>query len=120
MGYFMARNLAKRLPSPLLVSNRTRSKAEQLHEELGDSKIKIIDKPEDLATECDIVFTNLANDEIVKYAYEQFAAALKVCIFFQVRLNDSFNMRFRTSKTLRTRSLLKPVLCILLSQVTWS
>jgi glutamyl-tRNA reductase len=78
MGYFMARNLAKRLPIPLLVSNRTRSKAEQLHHELGDSKIKIVEKPEDLATECDIVFTNLANDEVVKQTYELFAAALKV------------------------------------------
>ena len=74
----MARNLAQKLPSPLLVSNRSRSKAEQLVQELGPTKIMIIDDPSDLAREADIIFTNLANDAVVKTAYEGFAAALKV------------------------------------------
>ncbi|KAI0348223.1 NAD(P)-binding protein [Trametopsis cervina] len=76
MGYFMARNLAHRLASPLLVSNRTRSKADSLAKELGESKIKVIENPADLALECDIIFTNLANDAVVKDAYEKFTAAL--------------------------------------------
>lgn len=81
MGYFMARNLANRAAaiSPLHVFNRTRSKSEQLVEEVGHSKVKIADKPEDLALECDVIITNLANDEVVKHMYENFARALKVC-----------------------------------------
>jgi len=77
MGYFMAKNLANRLPTPLHVLNRTRSKSEQLARELGDSKIRITEKAEDLALECDIIFTNLANDEIVKQAFEKFVEALQ-------------------------------------------
>lgn len=83
MGYFMARNLASHLASsahssPLRVWNRTRSKSEQLAQEVGASKVKISEKPEDLALECDVIITNLANDEVVKHVYEQFASALKV------------------------------------------
>ena len=79
----MARNLANRLaPSsisfPLIVWNRTRAKAEALAKDVGQSKIKIADDVEQLATECDIVITNLANDEVVKGIFEKFAAALKV------------------------------------------
>lgn len=84
MGYFMARNLANRLAgitahSPLHVWNRTRSKSERLAQEVGESKIKIADTPEDIALECDIIITNLANDDIVKDIFEKFAQALKVC-----------------------------------------
>lgn len=80
MGCNMARNLTKNLPSPLRVSNRSRSKAEQLLKELGETKVKIVDDPANLALEADIIFTNLANDTVVKEAYEGFVAALKVCI----------------------------------------
>ena len=78
MGYSMARNLTKNLPSPLRVSNRSRSRAEQLLKELGETKVKIVDNPANLALEADIIFTNLANDTVVREAYEGFVAALKV------------------------------------------
>ncbi|OBZ79641.1 putative oxidoreductase YfjR [Grifola frondosa] len=84
MGYLMARNLAKYRGThspgspPLLVWNRTASKSEQLQKELGEDKIKIAQSPKDIALECDVVFTNLANDTVVKDIYEQFANALKV------------------------------------------
>ncbi|KAI0094384.1 NAD(P)-binding protein [Irpex rosettiformis] len=77
MGYSMARNLTQKLPSALLVSNRSRSKAEQLVKELGETKVKIVDDPANLAREADIFFTNLANDAVVKEAYQGFVAALK-------------------------------------------
>lgn len=85
MGHPMARNLANRLAtilphSPLHVYNRTRSKSEKLLEELGQSKIKITEKPEDLALECDIIISNLANDEVVKQTFEKLIHALKVCV----------------------------------------
>ncbi|GJE89535.1 NAD(P)-dependent oxidoreductase [Phanerochaete sordida] len=82
MGYPMARNLATRLQSPVIahpiyVWNRSRAKCESLQEEVGKTHIKIADKPEDLALNCDIVITNLANDEVVKGVFEKFVAALK-------------------------------------------
>lgn len=83
MGYPMARNIATRLASPAIqhpvrIWNRSVAKAENLAKEVGQSKIKIVKNPEDLALECDIIITNLANDEIVKGIFERFAAALKV------------------------------------------
>lgn len=83
MGYPMARNIATRLASPavqfpLRVWNRSTAKGEHLANEVGQSKIKIVEKPEDLALECDIIITNLASDEVVKGIFQQFAAALKV------------------------------------------
>ncbi|CAL1694656.1 unnamed protein product [Somion occarium] len=67
MGYFMARNLARHptahISSPVLVWNRTKAKSEQLVKELGESKVQIAADPEEVARECDIVFTNLASDE---------------------------------------------------------
>ena len=90
MGYFMARNLAKTRssqasPSPLMVYNRSAGKSEQLQKELGADKIQIAQSPEQLVQECDIVFTSLASDAVVKSVYEQFAAALKVRATFQRR-----------------------------------
>lgn len=84
MGFFMARNLANRqaanptVQHPILVWNRTRAKSEELVKELGEGKIKIVDQPQELAVECDVVLTNLANDEVVKQIYVLFAEALKV------------------------------------------
>lgn len=80
----MARNLAKSMEGhpagglPLVVFNRTVSKSEALLEKLGPNLIKIAQSPEELALECDIIFTNLANDEVVKSVYTQFHSALKV------------------------------------------
>ncbi|KAI0931630.1 hypothetical protein AcV7_001037 [Taiwanofungus camphoratus] len=81
MGYFMARNIANHRAShpgspPLVVYNRSTSKSEQLQEQLGENKVKIAQSPEQLALECDVIFTSLATDAVVKSVYEQFAKAL--------------------------------------------
>ncbi|EGO21860.1 hypothetical protein SERLADRAFT_351200 [Serpula lacrymans var. lacrymans S7.9] len=80
MGYFMARNLAnsrksQASSSPVIVYNRSSAKSEKLAKELG-SAVKIAQSPAQLATECDVVFTNLASDGVVKAVYEDFAKAL--------------------------------------------
>ncbi|KAI0783139.1 NAD-P-binding protein [Abortiporus biennis] len=77
MGYFMARNLAKQRNSPIFVWNRTKEKAESLKQELGPNKVIIADSLEEIAKECDVVFTNLANDTVVKQVFLTFAGALK-------------------------------------------
>ncbi|CCL98158.1 uncharacterized protein FIBRA_00152 [Fibroporia radiculosa] len=81
MGYFMARNLANRRASEagsaLVVYNRSIAKSEQLLKELGADKVKIAQSAEQLVLECDVVFTSLASDAVVKSVYEGFAAALK-------------------------------------------
>lgn len=105
MGYYMARNLAKKIPSALLVSNRSRSKAEQLLKELGPNKVKIIDDPADLARQADIIFTNLANDAVVKQAHEGFAAALKVSLLQFPSAIRGYIIQSRTRRTQRTRYL---------------
>jgi len=79
----MAKNLANGLetqPSavlPLTVYTRTVAKSEKLLQELGPSKIKIANSAADLARECNVIITNLANDEVVKAVYEEFRNALK-------------------------------------------
>ncbi|KAF9270678.1 NAD(P)-binding protein [Marasmius fiardii PR-910] len=83
MGYFMARNLATRRPQttmnpnpPVLVWNRSSEKAEKLLKEVGEDRIRIAQSPEQIAQECDIIVSCLANDAIVKNTYEKFAKAL--------------------------------------------
>ncbi|KAF9225572.1 NAD(P)-binding protein [Gyrodon lividus] len=81
MGYYMARNLATSrkshsATSPILVYNRTISKAEKLVKEVGASTAKVASGPTQLATECDVIFTNLANDAAVQSVYSEFARAL--------------------------------------------
>jgi 3-hydroxyisobutyrate dehydrogenase-like beta-hydroxyacid dehydrogenase len=80
MGYFMARNLANGVArsggAPLLVYNRTTSKAEKLVSEIGSEKVEIAASPGQLATECDIIITSLASDAAVKSIHEEFAKAL--------------------------------------------
>jgi ornithine cyclodeaminase/alanine dehydrogenase-like protein (mu-crystallin family) len=84
MGHFMARNLATNNQShptgspPLIVYNRTVSKAEALVKEVGEHRARIAQSPGELATECDVIITNLASDEVVRDIYKQFAAALQV------------------------------------------
>lgn len=81
MGYFMARNLAssrKSFSSPVLIYNRTVSKSQKLLKELGANVVKIADTLGQLATECDVIFTNLANDAVVTSIYNEFAKALAV------------------------------------------
>jgi 3-hydroxyisobutyrate dehydrogenase-like beta-hydroxyacid dehydrogenase len=89
IGYLMARNFATykssvtspALSPPLLVYNRTVSKSEKLVEEVGgESKIRIAKSAAQLAIECDIIITNLANDDVVKHVYVEFSKALTVRI----------------------------------------
>lgn len=84
MGYPMAKNMATRpishpaAASPILIWNRSRAKSERLLKELGEHKIKIAESPEEVARECDMIFTNLANDTVVKDIFLLFAKALEV------------------------------------------
>ncbi|OJA12331.1 hypothetical protein AZE42_02771 [Rhizopogon vesiculosus] len=79
MGYFMARNLASSRKShslPVLVYNRSVAKSQKLLAEVGASAVKVADSLEQVATECDVIFTNLANDAVVSSIYNEFAKAL--------------------------------------------
>ncbi|KAF8140492.1 NAD(P)-binding protein [Boletus edulis] len=81
MGYFMARNIATSRQSqgsttPVLLYNRTVSKAQKLADQLGSSVAKVASGPVQLAVECDIIFTNLADDTAVQSVYNEFAKAL--------------------------------------------
>ncbi|KAK7058515.1 hypothetical protein VNI00_002149 [Paramarasmius palmivorus] len=83
MGYFMARNLATRraqagqVPNPpVIIWNRTPEKSAKLAAELGPDRIRIAETLEEVATECDIIISCLANDTIVKNIYQDFAKAL--------------------------------------------
>ncbi|KAI0082312.1 NAD(P)-binding protein [Panus rudis PR-1116 ss-1] len=90
MGYPMAKNLANHRPghqtSPLLVWNRTKTKAEQLLQELGEQKISVADDLEQIANECDVIFTNLANDEVVKEVFVIFEKALSKLPSFKSKI----------------------------------
>lgn len=85
MGYLMARNLATSRQSqsntnPVLLYNRTLSKAQKLVDQVGSSVVQVASSPAQLATECDVIFTNLANDAAVQSVYNEFAKALTVCL----------------------------------------
>ncbi|KAF7320214.1 NAD(P)-binding protein [Mycena kentingensis (nom. inval.)] len=75
----LANYRASHLPGagPILVWNRTASKGEALRAELGQNKIWVTASLEQIATECDVVFTALANDEVMKEVSEQLAKTLK-------------------------------------------
>ncbi|KAF9515880.1 hypothetical protein BS47DRAFT_1341483 [Hydnum rufescens UP504] len=77
MGYFMARNIARQSEKSLLVWNRTRTKSEKLQRELGPDKIKIVDSIADVAGLADVIFTNLANDQVVNAVYDEIVSFLK-------------------------------------------
>ncbi|KAI0756407.1 NAD-P-binding protein [Daedaleopsis nitida] len=83
MGYLMARNLAKWRKQhvhgslPLLVWNRTKGRAEDLSKELGSEAITIADSLEEVATEADIIITNLSADDVVRSVYQTFEKALQ-------------------------------------------
>jgi|ERR1700722_135587 len=113
MGYFMARNLARHRPShpaslpPLLVWNRTTAKSVKLQQDVGKDHVHIAQSLIQVAQECDIIITNLANDEVVKGIYEEYSKALNVSI-----MQDSPRCFLTSiSKLLQqgTRSLLRPV-----------
>ncbi|CAE6454030.1 unnamed protein product [Rhizoctonia solani] len=78
MGYLMARNLARHAEHPpLLVYNRSRAKCEKLQKEVGESKVKIIDTPGELASLADITLTSLGSDEVVRSIYYDIAQTLE-------------------------------------------
>lgn len=83
MGYLMAQNLANHRASqlkghpPLLVWNRTVEKSQKLLNDLGEDKVRIAKDLGQVASECDIIITNLANDAVVKSVYSTFVAALR-------------------------------------------
>src|ERR1700761_6288777 len=70
MGTAMVRNLASHHHShppgapPILIYNRTKSRAENLAAELGSS-VQIANSLGQLATECDVIYTCLSSDEAV-------------------------------------------------------
>ncbi|KAK0233516.1 NAD(P)-binding protein [Armillaria fumosa] len=79
MGFYMARNLATRRSQnapPLLVWNRSQPKVQKLLEEAGAENVRVAQNLEQIASECDIIFTSLANDSVVKSVYEQLTKAL--------------------------------------------
>ncbi|KDQ63078.1 hypothetical protein JAAARDRAFT_29074 [Jaapia argillacea MUCL 33604] len=82
MGYLMARNLAKyrgthiQGNTPLLVWNRSTEKALKLQQEVGEDKVHVAKDLSEVATACDIIITNLANDAVVKSVYETFSKTL--------------------------------------------
>ena len=84
MGSPMVTNLAKSLkqhtqaPLPVMIWNRTQNKADDLAKQLGDELVTVADSLDQIATECDIIFTNLSNDDVVRSVYKQFAKALQV------------------------------------------
>lgn len=77
MGYHMAKNLAATLASrepplpPLVVYNRTRSKADKLAQEVGSDKVKVVGDLAELGQQCDVVFTSLSNDAAALDVYSQ-------------------------------------------------
>ncbi|KAF9167065.1 hypothetical protein DFQ26_005947 [Actinomortierella ambigua] len=70
MGYYMAANLQKYLTSRSLnmtVWNRTRAKADKLHNSYG---VRVADSIEDVVAQSNIIFTSLSNDQAVEEVYE--------------------------------------------------
>lgn len=90
MGYFIARNLAKHNAShsgdflPLVVWNRSSAKVESLINEVGSDKARAAKDLDEVAQQCDIIITSLANDEVVKSVYQQFAKSLTVCFIYDL------------------------------------
>lgn len=77
MGYPMALNLAATTTNhPLIVYNRTTSKASALAEE-AQGRAVVAESLADLVEKSDVIFTNLANDEVVKSIYEEILAILQ-------------------------------------------
>ncbi len=111
MGYPMARNLARWRQQhvqgflPLLVWNRSRGKAEDLVKELSDNAITIADSLEQVATEADIIITNLSNDDVVRSVYQAFAKALHVrAIRSGHRRSCALSLSLQESKPTRTKT----------------
>jgi 3-hydroxyisobutyrate dehydrogenase-like beta-hydroxyacid dehydrogenase len=77
IGYFIARNLANHLPTPVLVYNRTTAVSEKLVKEVGENKARILSSVAEIAKEADILITCLASDAVVKTIYEEIVQTLQ-------------------------------------------
>lgn len=77
----MARNLSASSNHPVFVYNRTTAKA-QAFAEANHGRIVVADSIADLVDRCDVIFSNLANDDAVKEVYERIATHLQVCSSF--------------------------------------
>lgn len=73
----MARNLASSSDHPLLVFNRTVAKSEKLAKE-NNGKVHVAQSIAEIVEKCDVVFTMLANDEVVKAVYADISHTLEV------------------------------------------
>ena len=83
MGYLMARNLANHNAQtlgspPLLVWTRSSEKAAKLVSQVGPGKARAAKDLEEVVQLCDVIITSLANDQVVKSMYQQFAKILTV------------------------------------------
>lgn len=77
----MARNLADTAEQAVTVWNRTKAKAEALAEDKvfqGAKKIIVAETVAEVVDSCDVIFTNLASDEVVESVYGQIKQILKV------------------------------------------
>ncbi|PWZ02375.1 6-phosphogluconate dehydrogenase C-terminal domain-like protein [Testicularia cyperi] len=80
MGSKMAANLAKHMREmspplpPLLVYNRTTSKAQELEKELS-GLVTVVPSVEDIGSRCDLIFTSLSDDAAAEQIYDALLAA---------------------------------------------
>lgn len=77
MGCAMALNLSRGLAEmklpPLLIYNRTRSKADELTKQQG-AHMRVADSVEQVGKECSLVFTSLSNDEACTAVFKALCA----------------------------------------------
>jgi hypothetical protein len=83
MGYCFAKNLATHRPSrgprlSPLVWNRSTDRTDKLLKDVGQEHVRVAKNLEQIVTECDVIFTCLANDNAVKSVYQEFANTLSV------------------------------------------
>lgn len=78
MGRWMALNLAKNVAAqglpPLLVYNRTASKAETVRAEADEGTVQVASDLKALARSCDVVFTSLSSDAAARAVYAELLA----------------------------------------------
>jgi len=83
MGSPMLKNLANYRAAhvhgapPIVIWNRTTAKSDAILAELGEQKVRVASSLEQVAAECDIIISALANDEVARSIYGQFVQTLK-------------------------------------------
>lgn len=100
----MALNLAATTTNhPLIVYNRTTSKATALAEE-AQGRAVVAESLADLVEKSDVIFTNLANDEVVKSIYEEILTILQVRNNVRYRLHGIIDApHFQDAPPLRNK-----------------